>query len=214
MPLYNVQATLDNIADGVTYLRVAGVNASHKATDASIADNAIVEAMIHDGEVTTTKILDEAVTFDKLEPDLQTLANLAAQTVYAAGTAYQLTNTAAALVFGTTSPTFAFAQAGTYSVRARVRLDYNAATFAAVRTVTLKLRVTSGTPADVADSSCAVKTQIVTTLTGTFIVVELPEVIATFAALDELTIFASVNTVPSAGSLDAVEASIVAQQIA
>lgn len=134
--------------------------------------------------------------------------------VYAMGTAYALTNTSALLDFGTTDPTLIIDQAGTYLIRARVRLDYTGATFAANQTVTLKLRRTNNTAADVANSSCAVVTGIITTVTGTFMVVELPEVqYVTTNTDDQLEIWGDVTVVPSAGTLDAVEASIVAHRL-
>lgn len=134
--------------------------------------------------------------------------------VYAAGTAYSLTNTAAALNFGTTDPSITITAAGTYLIVGRVRLDYNAATFAAVRTATLKFRRTNNTAADLTGGTTAFKTQIITTLTFTAGVIPLPPVIYTTTNTDDaVTIFGSVDVVPTAGSFDAVEADIVAVRI-
>lgn len=135
--------------------------------------------------------------------------------VYASGTAYALTATAAKLDFGTTDPSLTITGVGTWLLSGRVRLDYNAATFAAVRTATLKLRRTNNTAADVANSSTGFKTQIITTLTYTAGIIDLPPVIYTTTNTnDVIEIFGSVDVVPTAGSFDAVEASIMALRIA
>ncbi len=134
--------------------------------------------------------------------------------VYAAGTAYSLTNTAAALDFGTTDPSIVLNKAGTYLLFGRVNLKYNGATFAASRTVTLKLRRTNNTPADLTNGSMTALTDIVTTKTFSFGVFNLPPILYTTAVLtDAITLFGDVSVVPTAGSLDAVEASIVAVRL-
>lgn len=135
--------------------------------------------------------------------------------VYASGTAYQLTNSSAALNFSGTDPIITINKAGTYLIRASVKLDYTGATFAASRTVTLKLRRTNNTAADVSNSTITLGTEIVTTQTSVFEVLSLPDVIYTTSNItDTLTIFGDVSVAPSAGSLDASAASIVAIRIA
>lgn len=134
--------------------------------------------------------------------------------VYGVGTAYQLTNTSAAIVMGTTSPVLPLTIAGTYALYALVTLRMNGATFAANRTVTLKVRRTNNTAADVTNASITLDTGIVTTVTQTFARVLLPLVGYTTANMnDSLTIFADVNTVPSAGSLDVSACSLVAVKV-
>jgi hypothetical protein len=129
--------------------------------------------------------------------------------VYSAGTAYTLTAVSAALDFGTTDPSLVLNKAGTYLLLGRVNLQANAATFAASRTVTLKLRRTNNTPADLISQATA--TPIITTQTQTIGVFNLPPVIYTTAVLtDAITIFGDVSVIPSAGTLTATEASIVA----
>ena len=136
------------------------------------------------------------------------------RTVYAAGTAYSLTATPAALDFGTTDPVVVLNKAGTYAIRAKVRLNYVGPTFAASRTVTIKLRRTNNTAADLTNGTEVVLTAIVTTVTATFMEVVLPEVIYTTANIDDsITLFGDVSATPSAGSLDAVAASIVAVRL-
>ena len=133
---------------------------------------------------------------------------------YAVGTVYSLTETPAAVDFGTTDPAITIAVAGTYRLRGRVNLLYNGATFAASQEVTLKFRRTNNTAADLADGATVVATAIVTTVTATMLVVELPEIFYTTANTDDvLTIFGNVASVPGAGSLDIVEAEITAVRV-
>jgi len=136
------------------------------------------------------------------------------QTVYGAGTAYQLTATPALVTLGTTSPSLTIAAAGTYLLIAQFRIDYNGATFAASRTVTMKLRRTNNTAADVTNASTSLATGTVTTITQTLDtgVIWIP-VYTTANATDIIQMFGSVSVVPSAGSLDVVNASIVAVKI-
>lgn len=130
--------------------------------------------------------------------------------VYAAGTAYSLTATPAALTFGTTSPSLTLTMPGTYRLTARVRMDYNAATFAAVRTTTLKFRRTNNTAADLTNGSITAKTLTITGVSGTFLDQTWNIDYTTFNANDAVTIFGSIDVVPTAGSLDCVEASLLA----
>lgn len=135
----------------------------------------------------------------------------ASLTVYAAGTAYQLTSTPAALVFGTTSPSLTINAVGTWLLLGRVRVDYNGATFAAVRTGTLKWRRTNNTAADLTNGSGSFLTDIITTLSYTLEVFNLPPVVyVTTNTNDVITIFGDISVVPSAGSLDCVQAEIIA----
>ena len=144
----------------------------------------------------------------KLSPQT---SNNSALTVYASGTAYALTNTAALLDFGTTDPSLTITQPGTYLILARAELDYNGATFAASRTVTLKLRRTNNTAADITNSPLVAKTEVTTTVTATFGDFVLPPVIYTTANNNDIIqIFGDVDTVPTAGSLDASSADIIA----
>jgi hypothetical protein len=134
--------------------------------------------------------------------------------VYASGTAYQLTNTAALLNFGTTDPSLIISSPGTWLILAQARIDYTGATFAAVRNVTLKLRRTNNTAADIANSPAGFKTDIITTLTYTAQLVKIPALVyVTTNSDDVLEVWGSIDTVPTAGSIDAVEASLVAVKL-
>lgn len=135
-------------------------------------------------------------------------ANLVA---YASGTAYQLTATPALLNFGTTDPSLTITSAGVWLILARARIDYTGATFAAVRTGTLKIRRTNNTAADIANSSVGFLTGIITTLTYTLAVVDIqPIIYTTTNSNDILEVWGSISVIPTAGSIDASEASIVA----
>lgn len=129
--------------------------------------------------------------------------------VYAAGTAYQFTNAAALLDFGTTDPSLTITGAGTYLILSRATLFYNAATFVAPRVVTLKLRRTNNTAADVITT--LLDTDVTTTVSATYGSFVLPPVIYTTTNSDDIIqLFGHVATVPSAGTLDATSAEIVA----
>lgn len=124
---------------------------------------------------------------------------------FSAGTAYSLTNTAAKILLGTTSPSISIT-AGTWRVRAAVQLEYNAAILAASRAVTLKVRnITDST--DLAHSTIVLNTApaAITALTQTFGLFQLPVFEVTVAGTKTIEIWGSMNTVPSVGSLDAVQ---------
>lgn len=136
-------------------------------------------------------------------------------TIAAAGTAYSLTATPAALDFGTTDPAITLTKPGTYLLLARAQLKYNGATFAANRTVTLKLRRTNNGAGDLGGlGTITATTGIVTTITESFLDLTWHTTYQTVNSNDDaITIFGDVSVVPSAGSLDVVEASILALRI-
>lgn len=133
---------------------------------------------------------------------------------YGSGSAYALTITAALLNLGTTQPSVTLTDAGTYLLFSRVRLDYTGATFAAARTVTLKLRCVNNTIADVPNAITDFVTDVTTTETRTMATIPLPVVAYVATAGDVIQAWGSVSVAPTAGSLDAVEAEIVAVKIA
>jgi len=134
--------------------------------------------------------------------------------VYGAGTAYTLTNAQALVNMGTTPPSLTLTAAGTYLLLARARIDYVGATFAANRTITTKLRRTNNTPADVANAITSAVTEIITTLTYTALVMPIPPVVYTTAvATDTIQLFAGIDVVPSAGSVQIPECEIVAVRL-
>ncbi len=133
---------------------------------------------------------------------------------YAAGTVYTLTATPAELNFGTTDPILTITEPGTYRVSGHVTLEYVGATFAATQDVTLKLRRTNNTAADLTNGTTIYKLQIVTTLTGTAATIYWEASQYTTANTDDsLRIFADVAATPSAGSVTASAAFIKAEMI-
>lgn len=131
----------------------------------------------------------------------------------AVGTAYSLTNAAAAVVFGTTSPSITVTAAGTYLILGSVNLKYNAATMAANRIVTITFRRTNNTAGNIGTARTGT-TRIITLITDDMGVFALsPVIYTTTNSTDIITIFASMDTVPSAGSLDVFEAEIYAIRI-
>lgn len=152
--------------------------------------------------------------FLKTNGNISTWESMTPITIYAAGTAYTFTNTPAALDFGTTDPAITVNVAGTYAIFAQVKVDLTGATFAANQTLTLKLRRTNNTAADLSNGTMTVTTPIITTQTYTLGVFNLPPVIYTTALTnDAVTIFGDISVVPGAGSITASAANIVALRI-
>jgi hypothetical protein len=133
-------------------------------------------------------------------------------TSYASGTAYTLTVTPAQLAFGTTSPSITIQNAGTYTIRAGIGVKYVSATYAGAQTVTLKLRRTNNTPADLTNGGRTVELPVLTTFTGGDVMTT-PEIIYTATAGDIVQIFGSISATPSAGSVQTDSAEIVAVRV-
>jgi hypothetical protein len=132
----------------------------------------------------------------------------------AAGTAYSFTASSALVHLGTTDPTLVLTVAGKYKIRGWAVVQFNGATFASSRTVTLKVRRTNNTAADLTGGSVTLVTGVTTTQTGTLAIVswETDDYVTTNTG-DILSIFGDVSVVPSAGSLDVVEAWIRAERV-
>ena len=133
-------------------------------------------------------------------------------TAYAAGTAYTLTVTPALLDFGTTDPSITIQNSGTYRIVGRAGIKYTGSTYGSAQTLTLKLRRTNNTAADLASSSRAETMPVLTTYTGGDLMAT-EEVIYTATAGDIIQIFGSVSALPSAGSVVADSADIIAIRI-
>ncbi len=132
---------------------------------------------------------------------------------YGSGTAHTITGASfAAVIFGTSgAQEITLTTAGTWLILARARVDYVAATFAAVRTVSFKLRRTNNTAGDVTNTPCAFKTQIITTLTFTAPGANFsPVAYVTANVNDVLQMQVAIDTDPTAGSIQIVEADLVA----
>lgn len=134
--------------------------------------------------------------------------------VYGAGTAYSLTDTAAAVDMGTTDPSLTLTRSGTWMIFGRARLKYTAATFAANQTATIKLRRTNNTAADLTAGTTTATLRIITTITDGAAECIIPPVFYTTANTnDAIAIFGSLSAAPGAGSVDVTEAEIVAVKV-
>ena len=102
------------------------------------------------------------------------------------------------------------ATAGSYLIFASVRLDFNVATFNSPESATLKLRETANGPADLANAVRVLNTGSPTAESETFFAGEIPPVIYAAQAGDVIQIFGSLSDTPYTGSVDAIEASILA----
>ena len=147
------------------------------------------------------------------QDDGATLVTANQKTSYAAGTVYTVTNTAAAIDFGTTDPAITIDSPGTYLILARARFENVGATFAASRLLTLKLRRTNNTAADLTGGTSLYNTPIITTLTSSLTELTIQAVYTTTNSDDIIALFTLIGTVPSAGSLTVDEASIIAYRL-
>ncbi len=153
------------------------------------------------------------VTPSGWQPAVTPLPTVAPISKYGTGTAHTITGASfAAVIFGTSgTQEITLTTAGTWMIFARARVDVVAATFAAVRTVSFKLRRTNNTAGDVTSSPCAAKTQIITTLTFTMFDKGFPPVAYVTANVnDVLQMQVAIDTDPTAGSIQIVEADLVA----
>jgi hypothetical protein len=136
--------------------------------------------------------------------------NLAA---YAAGTVYTLTNSVAKVDFGTTDPGVTVNAAGVYRLMARILVKYNAATFAANQTLTLKIRRTNNTAADITNTTTVRTLPIVTAITDSMEILVPVVFYTTTNTNDAIELHAGLSAAPGAGSLTVEEASIIAERV-
>lgn len=192
---------------------IGGLGGTFKVSSVPDSQHVVVVYQNYPSNVNagSTVVSGSEVTPSGFQPAAPTLPAVDPISSYASGTAYSLTTTPAQIVFGTVSPQITITAVGTWMIHGRIRIDYNAATFAAVRNVTLKARRTNNTPGDLANCTAGFKTQIITTLTYTAQIVELPPVAyVTALTTDIIQLWGSIDTGPTAGSIDAVQAEIVA----
>lgn len=132
------------------------------------------------------------------------------KSAFGTGTVYTVTNAAAAIVQGTTSPTITIDSAGTYLIMARARFEMVGATFIASRLLTLKLNRTNNSPADLPNATVLYNTPTATTLTDTLTELTLQTIYTTANSDDVVVLSTLIGTVPSAGSLTVNECSLIA----
>lgn len=122
---------------------------------------------------------------------------------YGTGTNYTLTNTQAAVTFGTSSPNLVLAQPGTYRLSGCLHLDRIGATVVA-ETVSFKIRRTNNTAADLS-AIPVVDLPVSATLTDTLGFYQIPTVNYTTASSDDaLSLFAAISAGLGAGTIQAV----------
>lgn len=148
------------------------------------------------------------------DSDLNILADPKLLSVYAAGTVYTLTNAAAAIDFGTTDPSLTLTGAGKYLIKGRARFEAVGATFGATQAITLKLRRTNNTPADLTSGSGIFNVPVMTTLTNTIGYIDVEVIYTTANADDVIALFGHIAVLPSAGSVTVDAASIIAVRLA
>lgn len=133
---------------------------------------------------------------------------------YATGTVYSLTNTDAAVTFGTTSPSITIDKTGTYLIYAVGQLKYNAATFAGTQTATIHLHRTNETPADITSATTTLQLKIITAITdnaGTFYTA--PVLYTTSNTDDAIAVYGSLSASTGAGTVDVTQATIIATRL-
>ena len=143
-----------------------------------------------------------ALIFGQLPPSVSLAPlNVNPQNGRCTGTGYTLTATLAQVACGTTQPTVTIPTAGTYLILFNARIDLFAATFAANRVAILSLERSNNTQAALFQS--ALNTGIVSTVTETAYGGNLAGFITYTTANnnDVITLFASVSTIPTAGTL-------------
>lgn len=135
---------------------------------------------------------------------------------YSSGT-YTLTGVTAPLAFSGNQASIVITIPGTYIIFPTLTFGGNGATTAAITTFVAKLRRQNNTPADIiADSSLAGTQLPLTTFTGTFSTASIaPAIYTTLNSTDLININANRSgSVPSVGSFEVINASIVAVKLA
>lgn len=135
-------------------------------------------------------------------------------TSYSDGTVYNLTTTPARLDFGTTDPVVTLTTAGTYEITSNVRIDYSGLTNDAANTVTVKLRRTNNTAADLTNATGDFIVPPVTLLTATGGDCDVNRIIYTTSNNnDVIELWGSRSGSISVGNIQAGNAWIVATRI-
>lgn len=129
---------------------------------------------------------------------------------YGTGANYTFTTTPALLDFGTTDPITTIAAAGTYLLMGRAVIQFSGTTWDASRIITLKLRRTNNTAADISNATTSYYTRTVAVAESWGQIVPLPAVLYTATAGDIIQLWGSVSALPTAGTLYTSEASIIA----
>lgn len=134
-----------------------------------------------------------------------------AQAVYASGSPYVLTETPALAAFGTQSPQLTLVRRVFHTLSARAVIDLSGCTIVSPIDITLKLRRTSGTPADIASCTTTLRVGIVGT-SGTGVQdmeITIPQKSHRPSLANEVVqLWASVSALPASGEIRISEASV------
>lgn len=131
---------------------------------------------------------------------------------YASGTVYALTNSSAAVTFGTTSPVITIDQPGTYRLNASAQLKYNAATFAAPQTATCLLYRTNNTAGALTNATRTVDLRILSAITDNAGFMSIPEIqYITTNYNDQIQLYCGMSASTGGGSVDVVSANVIAK---
>ena len=136
------------------------------------------------------------------------------QAVYASGTPAALSQTPGLLTFGTTSPSVHLVKNVRRLLTARAVISLSECTVGEPITVTLKLRRTSGTPADLAHAISSVTVGLIAASgqNEVDVPIELPPCIHTVGNTAEtIELWGSIDALPSTGQITVSEASILVE---
>lgn len=125
---------------------------------------------------------------------------------YAVGGSQALTATPAQIL----SLSVTLTEARSYLLIPSVRFDFSAATFADTENLTVKLRRTNNTAADITSAVAVGKIGVVSALSESVPFPGFPSVVYSAGAGDIVQMYASLSDTPYAGAINAVEGSILA----
>jgi hypothetical protein len=182
-------------------------------TDAR-AQNAVVAAAIANGDTTHAPSGDAVFDALALLTPISTISKVI--TAYGSGSSYPVTDTYAAVVMGTTSPSITIDSPGTYLIRGYVRLHQDAVTHAAPgRDFFATVRRTNNTAADIPSANIAWGLRPeATAVSETVGMMQLPEVVYTTTNSDDvLTLFVKVSALPTTGVFSISGAQIIAHRL-
>jgi len=130
-----------------------------------------------------------------------------------AGTVYTLTASYALLDFGTTDPSITIQNTGGYLVTGKANFITRGATYAATNTYSLKLRKTSGTPADLSGSEAVQTINIITTTTEDLGIIDTRPVVFSATAGDVIQLWGVLSATPSVGNVICDRADVTAIRV-
>lgn len=154
------------------------------------------------------------VTAQRLKQAVSALTDLSFLSVYASGTAATVGSSPALVDFGTTDPSLTISASGKYEMKAQCNVRYVGATYSTDQTITVKLRRTNNTAADISNATHTRDLELVTQFTGSAGQIVLPTIYYDTPRNDDIIqLWASVSATPGAGSVQIDQASITALRV-